>query len=246
MTVLVLNNIKANNNQNLTQSLQKINLISSWLINNITLNLHQEQTVNQMDYSIMKLIVNYQFQLLTITHTQDHLELIKSQKFLTGYTLTIFLMDSKDLNNKLSDIFKILTQFIDPTEEKKLDKFSDKDFETCILKVTNQLILIESLYKFWEKIITTLLNNKKFQENYSNKVSWIQNLIFSIEFYLSCYENLNKLLFFIENNNGILKIEEELISISTVVPDFKVVNDLVSLLRKYSSIESSDNQLIQK
>ena len=150
------------------------------------------------------------------------------------------------MNNKLSDIFKILTQFIDPTKEKKLDKFSDKDFETCILKVTNQLILIESLYKFWEKIITTLLNNKKFQENYSNKISWIQNLIFSIEFYLSCYENLNKLLFFIENNNGILKIEEELISISTVVPDIKVVNDLVSLLRKYSSIESSDNQLIQK
>ena len=108
MTVLVLNNLKSHHNQNVSQSLSKINLIASWLIDNISLTSQGKQSSKMMDFSIMKLIVNYQFQLLTMTGVEDHLELSKKESFMTAHTLTVFLIDNKDLNNKLSEIFSLL------------------------------------------------------------------------------------------------------------------------------------------
>lgn len=227
--------MKQHKHQDVSQSLKKVNLIASWLINNISIDLDQKQTVSQIDFSIMKLIVNYQFQLLIMTNTPDHLEFIQSQNFLTAHTLTIFLMDSKDLNSRLSDIFNILTQFVGTSDKKELDKLSEKELETYIPQVSDKLILLESLFKFWEKMITLLLGNTQIEDIYWNKVSWIKNLLFSIEWYLQSFESLNQLISFIETNNVVMKIDEELITLSKVIPQFQVVSNLVSLLKSYWS-----------
>jgi len=77
MTVLILNNLKLNKDQDVSSSLDKINKIFNWLISNINISLERDHVINQMDFSLLKLIVNYQYQFLGMTGLKDYLKLTK-------------------------------------------------------------------------------------------------------------------------------------------------------------------------
>jgi len=77
MTVLILNNLKLNKDQDVSSSLDKINKIFNWLISNMNISLERDHVINQMDFSLLKLIVNYQYQFLGMTGLKDYLKLTK-------------------------------------------------------------------------------------------------------------------------------------------------------------------------
>ena len=105
--------------------------------------------------------------------------------------------------------------------------------------------MLENLFKFWQKIIQMLLNNDIIRENYRKEESWMQNLLFSIEFYLNSYDNLSKLRKYLDLKKEILSIDEELLSISAISPDFSIVSGLVSLLQNYFKPEKKLDQDLQ-
>lgn len=187
---------------------------------------------------IIELIVYF----LKFTGVSDYLELMQSKKFLTSLTLTIFLLNNQSHSHKLSQIFNLVTENHQNKSKEELKKLSADELKVYSDLSKDKLTIFELSLKYWESIVKLLLSDPHIIDNYSYKTTWIENLIFSLDFYLNSVEKLTKHIEFIENNNEILSIDEEIIGISKVKPDFKVVKDLYNIINSFGDIKSSENE----
>lgn len=84
-----------------------------------------------------------------------------------------------------------------------------------------------------------LTNNNIIREGHK-KSSWIENLLYSLDFYLNSYKKLNDTIEHIESNNDHLNIDQEYINISKLKPDFSVVKNLVELLKNIGTTNDKE------
>ena len=160
--------------------------------------------------------------------------------------MTLFLINSSALNQKLSDIFTLLIDSKPLEEEFLLSDKSEKFVSKFKGEVLDKMVLLENLFLFWQKMIQLLLHHDYMKNHYSYRSKWIENLLFSIEYYLHSYEKLNKLIDFAEKNNEVLMIDQEFFEISKVKPDYDVIKSLVDLLKSYETSKQGNNILAKR
>lgn len=182
--------------------------------------------------------MNLLIYLIKISNPEVCNMIIQQIDFLTQLTLTIFLMNSKSHNSDLADMFDCFVKSEDTPPSSSLGSLSKEDLKKFEVKMNNRYKIYNSTFKFWQNIIYLLLNDAHVIEHYSKHSNWIEILIFSLKKYLDVAENLNKFMNYVKENNEILNIgsKESLF----IEPDFKVVADLVSLLKKSSESHSKD------
>ena len=236
LTVLSLNNLKASENKvdqtKISNTLQKAYLITEWIISNVSLNLKTKQFLLTMTLDLL-------VYLLKISSIQNYQDLAKSDKFLTQLSLTIFMMNSKTHKKQLAQILELLISNEMKTTEEiiELDKESLPKYKYTM---ESKLIILESSFKFWQNIVSLLLNNENIIKEGHKKSSWIENLLYSLDFYLNSYKKLNNTIQHIEDNNDHLNIDQEYINISKLKPNFSVVKNLVELLRNIGTTNDKE------
>jgi hypothetical protein len=231
-TVLSLNNLKnANDKKNrekISSTLDKCYEIILWIISSKTLNQQNKKL-------LLNMTLELQVYLLSISESVQHLEIIKKEKFLTDLSITIFFMSCKTQSQQLSKIFDLI---LNNTDLKPRDIISglEKDALYSYRKqLENMLLILEHSFKFWQNIVKVLLNNPKIQNDFFDKPMWMDNLIFSLDFYLSSFDKLYKCIDHIQENNEWLKVDEEIINISKLSPRFEVIKSLIGLLQRFNT-----------
>jgi len=130
--------------------------------------------------------------LLKICQASDHLEAIKGEKFLTHLTITIFFLNSKEHSQLLAKIFELILNNVEFVNREQLMELDKENMYKYQKDIQNMLQVLGFSFKFWQNIVQLLLNDKHVREKYIHKPVWIDNLIFSLDFYLSSFEKLNK------------------------------------------------------
>jgi hypothetical protein len=225
LTVLVLNNLKEPTTdaekQIITETLETTYKIAEWVIQNITFN-------PQMKKFILNMVLDLLVYLLKLTGIENLSKLASSQsKFLRNLTMTTFFMDQKDLSQKLSQIFEMLVSTNNLKTNEEAQALKDEPLAAYKLMMQETLLIFENSFKFWENSTNTLLSDPVVNKEYSHKQSWVTNLIFCLDFYLTSYDKLTSLITHIRVNNSVLEIDNEILDISLARPDFKVVENLV-------------------
>lgn len=231
-TVLSLNNLKGaedkKSREKISITLSKCYEIIQWIISSRKLSLPNKKL-------LLNMTLELQVYLLSISESSQHLEIIKNEKFLINLSITIFFMDCKTQSQQLSKIFELILSNAELKPREEIVEFEKDSLFAYRKKLENMLLILEYSFQFWQNIVKVLLNDPKIQKSFLDKPVWIDNLIFSLNFYLSSFEKLYKCINHIENNNDLLKVDEEIINISRLSPRFEVIKNLVGLLQRFNA-----------